>query len=201
MSYAFKSTHVQEAKRRLIEQLKGHLRTEGLIAANASRAQTVEDVAWQLFEGRWLAKAEGAQLDGIGELIGEPRNGKSDQAYMLYMRARILVNVSSGTGDQLLEVLAMVTGAENLSYHEYYPAAQVLTVHDRLDVDIAAVADILRQTRAAGVDTQIIYSPQEDVETFAFAPAGAVDETASATQGWADAEQTTGGRLAGVVRT
>lgn len=71
--------------RRLVEQFRGKPRIEALLKAIAAQVQHLEDVATDLRENRWLDSAEGAQLDGLGRILGLPRGAWDDEQY----RARL----------------------------------------------------------------------------------------------------------------
>ena len=79
---------------------------------------------------------------------------------------------------------------------ERHPAAFVVELLGELVEGVSIIAGMLDAARAAGVDAQMIYSLGPADEMFSFA-AAAIPE--AATNGWANAAQTTGGRLAGVI--
>ena len=61
-------------------QFKGQPNFTGLINAIASIIQDFENEAFRFFDELSLSTATGDQLDGLGEILGEPRNGRSDAA-------------------------------------------------------------------------------------------------------------------------
>ena len=89
--------HAQQAISRLLEQFKGMPKIESMLSVVASEIQAVEDSAFVFFTSRAIDNAVGAQLDGIGRIVSELRNGRVDDSYRLRLKARILANRSSGT--------------------------------------------------------------------------------------------------------
>lgn len=186
MTSTHKTTHAAEALARLIERLKGQPRIAAIIEAFSAQTQGQEDSGWQLKVSRWVSSAAGAQLDGIGEIVGEPRSGKGDDIYRTYLTARILVNLSSGTADELLALALLLTSTGSSTLHEYYPAALLIDIgYESLDLTDPLLA-ILAQAKVGGVRLQLQYSTTDDDEAFTFSSGD--EEEASITMGWADDE-------------
>jgi hypothetical protein len=81
---------------------------EKLLAVIISPAQDVEDALQQLRSERFVDTAVGEQLDIIGRIVGQLREGLDDDDYRRYIRARIAVNASSGTIENVLTVAFLV---------------------------------------------------------------------------------------------
>lgn len=107
MSHTSIKTHVADATGRLLEQYKNAPNVKALIEVLAQRAQAIEDAVNSVDSGRRLANAEGQQLDGIGELVGQPRNGLDDPTYRIFLYGAIAKNNSNGTLGTV-ESIAMV---------------------------------------------------------------------------------------------
>lgn len=122
---------------RLPTQFKGKERIEGMIAAFTDQLQEIEDVLSDLVEFRALDNAQGAQIDVIGKIVGEPRKGRNDDLYKLWVRARIAINTSRGTPEDLIKVFNIVTGSTRSHLHEYRPAE----VEIFGNVDFSALVD------------------------------------------------------------
>jgi len=168
MTLAYKTTHDTEALARLIEQFKELPNIAALINAYTEQTQDDEDVFWDLLLERALSTAIGAQLDGLGEIVGEERLGRSDDDYRLAITARIKRNVMSGTGDEILEILALLT--DNVfTLEEFFPAGLKIVIYDALSEDPEQIARNL--SKAAGVRASLEYSLYDDDETFTFADA------------------------------
>lgn len=95
-----------------------------VIASIESQAQIVNDQEYLLNTERFLNLAQGAQLDGIGQIVGLSRfPGQSDDDYREALQFQIFINESSGTPEQLINILKFLTKAQTVWYNELYPAA------------------------------------------------------------------------------
>lgn len=112
----------EDALDRLVTQFKDKVRVEGLIAAFTDQLQDAEDVVGDFLDFRHVDTAQGAQLDVIGKLVGEKRKGRNDDLYRLWLRARIAINTSRGTPQDLIKVFNIITGSTKSNIHEYWPA-------------------------------------------------------------------------------
>jgi hypothetical protein len=199
VSYSHKDNHVEEALANLLSQFKEQANIEALIEALAERWQGVEDVLDDVANSRMLETAVDAHLDGIGEIVGEDRQGRDDTAYRLAIRARIALNAGSGTAEDIYSIVALVLGETYvLRIDEYFPASFVLSVSGALPTaDAEEVAAILESARPAAVGGQLLYSEEADATTFTFSSDDT--EEASTDQGWADDAQADGGHMADVI--
>ena len=80
------------------------------------QVQEVEDAVYQILTDTVLETAEGAQLDGLGEIVGEERAGRDDATYRIAIRTRIAINLSEGTIENIMlnQVAPIGTGAFRL---------------------------------------------------------------------------------------
>lgn len=121
------TTHSADALARLLEQFKGKPKLEGILAAFAAQTQAHEDVGFDLYEDRWLAVAVGVQLDRMGALLNEPRNGLSDDDYRTVLLAKVAQNISNATPEDMIAVFTLLTQGRYVHYEEFFPAAFRLT--------------------------------------------------------------------------
>lgn len=158
MTLTQKTNHVAEALDNLLEQFKGKDIFARVITSYIEQVQDLEDAAFSTYFGRMLSNAVGAQLDGLGDVVGEERGGKDDDAYRIAIRARILVNISNGTPEDIIGILAATTGA-TIKIREYYPAAFIaeLTTPVETGFDAALIAVYLNEGKAAGVLAHLVY--------------------------------------------
>jgi hypothetical protein len=193
------TTHVKDAKALLIEQYRGKVHLEGLLSSFVSQIQVLEDVLFDLLLDRYLTSSSGEQLDLLGRIVGQPRDAKSDADYRLWLRARIRVNISSGTPEDLLAIFNIVAD-NDVELKEWYPAGLSMVVAGAFP-DAAVVASILSQARPAGVGASLEYTLADDEsepQTFAFAAGDTAEE--SEEEGWnEDTGETTGGKFADVI--
>jgi hypothetical protein len=152
----------------------------------------------QLITERSIDAGVGVQLDVIGRIVGEPRQGRSDEEYRPFLRARILVNRSSGLTEQIITIVSVVLGDDAaIELREEFPAAFTMVANNAIAVSPSAVISLLREAKAAAVRVLLEYTLVDDDETFTFASSAAPEP--SSTQGFGDAlDASIGGALAGV---
>lgn len=144
---------------------------ETLASIYAGQVQEIEDAAQQvLVDVVNLDDAVGAQLDVIGRLVGREREGLDDATYRRRLRTQILINKSSGTGPELIEITAQfLDPATVFEYREddQYPAAFEIEVTDELDSGLGAqLGLVLRSAKAGGVLGYAIF--HQSTPIFAF---------------------------------
>lgn len=164
------NNHVEQAKERLIQQYKGKTRIEGLIEAAVAGKQDLEDTATQLNTLRSVDTATGAQLDGIGEIVGvEREGGQSDADYRVRIKAQIGINLSQGQPERIISTFQVLKEAELVLLQQLQPAAigisSEATFVDQEEVD--EILEILESISPAGVRVDFIGIFDAD-EPFAF---------------------------------
>jgi len=154
--------HVAEALDHLIQKFKGKERVAALITSYVEQIQDLEDALWGVLLGRQIDNAVGEQLDGLGSIVGEDRNGKTDDQYRIAIRTRILINASSGTAEDAIGILKAATGSV-VKIREFFPAAFIAELTTPVDTgfDAALVAVYLREGKAAGVLAHLVYYPED----------------------------------------
>lgn len=100
--------HVEQGLALLISQYARKPRVRALIASFLEQVQDLEDAAWDVMTSRLIGSAINAQLDALGKLVGEARDGRDDDGYRVAITARITVNRSCGTGPEIVSILALV---------------------------------------------------------------------------------------------
>jgi hypothetical protein len=190
--------HVDQAVSRLHEQDKLKPNTEGVIDAIVGSHQRTEDAFWQLLTERGIDTGVGAQLDNIGRIVLQPRNGLSDADYRRYLRARIATNRSDTDVDTLITIARLVLGEATGTIHiEQQPPAAFLMRLDGIDVSASLatiLANVLRRAKAAGVRMVLETSEAPAQQTFHFAetstfltvadPGSSTTLTVTSTVGW-----------------
>ncbi len=170
-----KTTHESEALARLLEQFKDNPEMQAMIVSWVRQIQDFETVAFQVIQGRGIDSGVGDQLDGIGQIVGQERAGASDAIYRLRLKARVLLNRSSGTVPQILEIFELlVPDATGLELREYFPKSFRLEVEGAVDDATATeLENILQEARAGGTHAALITSSTAKINTFTFGGVGA----------------------------
>lgn len=204
MSFVFQPDHYEQARLLLIQLFQDKPKFLALLKTFTTEAQEIEQSLADLDTAFDPATAEGSQLDVLGEIIGEARAGKTDADYRIFLLARLLINRSSGTVPQILELFSLVGGAGTVAeISQYYPASFVLYLVPGPDYAFSAESyrKLLNEVTPAGVRSDLIYAEDpteggEDLFTLSSLPSTV---EISSTQGLANLAQTTGGKLAGVL--
>lgn len=145
------TTHEADGIARLLERFRGLPVFEALLRIALQRVQHIEDVLWSLYIGVWIDNAEGLQLDNLGDVVGEGREGRDDDTYRLWIRARIAINRANGKIDDTLKVARLILEPTAvLSYTPEYPAAYRVDVLDTA-ISAADIYELLNEVRPAGV--------------------------------------------------
>lgn len=143
---------------------------EKLVATLATPFQSLENALQQLLTERSIDTAVGAQLDVIGKLVGQARNGLDDDTYRRYCRARIATNRSNGTIENLITVTDLIVYDDDAYYEvdNQGIATVVLRIQNHAITENLAniVIKFLRDTISAGVRVIIEYFTSTPGTTF-----------------------------------
>lgn len=142
--------------------------------------QDLEYVFAQLLTARYVGTATGIYLDDVGALVGQPRNGVTDDdLYRRHVRARISANRSKGLTEDVITVARAVLGdvAYRVVVDNTGIAALVVRIADKaLPSAVATILiDMERDTVAAGVRILIEWSIVAPTDTFVIATATYLD--------------------------
>lgn len=152
MAYEENTDHEGDALARLTSQFQEKVNITALIHGLVGAIQTVEGQLNSLYSERWVDTAVGDQLDIIGFIVGELRAGRNDVDYRNAIIARIAINTSFGTPENMIAIFSLLTGSDNVQILEYYPGVVELFC----DVDfsaqnVAQFYDIMDIVAPAGV--------------------------------------------------
>lgn len=142
-----------------------------LLTALCGPVQDVENALAQLYAQRALDVAVGAQLDVLGKIVGQDRNGLSDDDYRRYIRARIAAHRSGGVPEDVLRVASLILNVATsgvLIVRDVEDATYILEVRDHA-VDAAtatALRDLTVAATSAGVRVVVVYSALALAQTF-----------------------------------
>lgn len=160
--------HVQAVRDRLAQYLRGQQNVVSFLSCFTASVADIQTAFDQLGSARSLADSEGAQLDVIGDIVGQPREGRTDALYRLAIQARIKLNKSSGTVEDLYTIIGLLLTTGSMELIDFPPAGFVLRVTgEAFDEDtFALVARVFHQARAAGVNGQLQAPFAADANTF-----------------------------------
>lgn len=140
------------------------------LAALVGPAQSLENALWQLLTERAIDTAIGVQLDVIGLIVKQPRDGLVDADYRRSLRVRIATNRSRGIVENLITVvnLYIADDAATIVVDQLGVAAVHVRIEDSsLSSTLAdALFKFLRDAASAGV--RIILETSGDAEAEMF---------------------------------
>jgi hypothetical protein len=159
--------HTPRGLARLATQFQGQPQLAALLSAFLDEVQAAEDALWTMVSGFVIGAATGVQLDTIGAILGMPRNGLDDPTYTLYLRAQMLILVSAGEVETLLQIFRLTSGGA-VTAQESTIAAVLVTIGQATTSSGATQAAILRRAAAAGVQVSLEWLNDTADNTFSF---------------------------------
>jgi Protein of unknown function (DUF2612) len=145
---------------------------EQLIEILSAPFQRLDEAAVQVRDGYDVDTAIGVQLDVLGKLVNQKRDGHLDDVYRRYIRARIAVNKSSGKHEELLNIARLVLGSTdgNVWIRTRGNAEMILEVHDLPcdDDTAAALVEMVGSAVSAGVRVCVVTSRRALSSMFRF---------------------------------
>lgn len=159
----------EEMLSRLPSQFRDKPRIAAILFALAEQLAGNEDDLWRVLEGGYIDNATGHDLDVLGQIVGQPRNGQLDDEYRRFIRARIKTNRSDGKIEQLLTIALLVLGGTaTVELREYYPSAIEVEI-DSVTVDPYILwKDFLHRAKGAAKTLQLIYSESANSASLLF---------------------------------
>lgn len=117
----------------LLSQLRGKDNFEAFISCFLSVLQAAEDDVFQIRYAQKLDDAYGDMLDKWGEMVGISRQGRADDEYRIQIKAKIAINISKGTIDEVASIFNLLTGATHTEVFERFPREVSLFSNADLD--------------------------------------------------------------------
>ena len=186
--------HEARAFARFFEQWKSKPNMEGVIRSLVGGYPEMETMFFDLMNKTLnIELAEGAQLDVIGEIVGQERLGFADDFYRILIRVRIGINVSEGEPARIISTAKTLTGASFIHYMNLRNGEVAIGTDGTIDV---VTKDFLlanlQRVLMGGVRLDYVATYEKD-NAFAFS---GVNATASAMGFGTIANVNTGGKLA-----
>jgi len=114
--------HMARARATLTAKVRALPTLVRILDAIGQQVQEVEDVLLDLQLVLDPEEATGAQLDRLGKLVGERRAGLTDEVYRRFVLAAARLIVAQGTVNEVVELLALLTDGDDVTYTSAYPA-------------------------------------------------------------------------------
>ncbi len=161
--------HEVAALERLLEQYKQSDNLKGILNSFNKQIQEIEDAMFGLFGKLDIMTISGDQLDRIGDIVGQTRLGTNDETYRLLIYARIGINNSTGTTEEIINIFTLITQSTIVDLKDLQPAAIQISGNGVVDSGFETfVKQSIQQALVAGVslDNMVIF---DDTESFMFA--------------------------------
>ena len=174
-----KLDYADEGLDRLLDQFKGSPDLLALATSYLEQVQTLEDAAWPLLAERGIDNMTGDRLDGLGEILGHSRGGRSDAVYRLALKGELAVLQSEGTAEEMIALAQLLIQMPTADYEviEYWPKGFYIRPVDHvLTQDPALIGTMLDRAISAATTMSFVYSFFADAVTFTLADEGAVSE-------------------------
>lgn len=122
--------HVEQALKRQVVQWKGLTNLDGEISIEAGRMQLLENILFELLDGRNLNTAVGIQLDLIGTTYGNfgLRENRTDETYRSFLKTLPAKLRQAGQHEVLVQALINLSGAIRIETEYFYPRAMALYI-------------------------------------------------------------------------
>lgn len=162
-------THLEEARALLLGEFQNKPKIEAFLDALVTQASDAEAAALQALAVRNgdLENTVGDGLDKWGKLVGADRLGRSDADYRIAIAVQDLVNRSSGRGDDILNIVALLVPLSSLRrFKDLPPASFRLTLSELPAATVAELLIALGKARLACVDGALVHTPSEGEEVF-----------------------------------
>lgn len=156
---------------KILYRFKSSKNINDLLQAFLMEVNIIGEAFNDLYNKRNLADAEGIQLDQIGKILKEPRQGRDDDEYRKYLYIRTFVNSVSGTIPEIEDVIDKTEDVSFIQVFNLYPASVYIYIKTKTIPDPSLV-DLITEVLPAGVSLGYIgyESEEEDSDLLAFIP-------------------------------
>ena len=154
--------HVDQALARLLEQYKSKPRIKSVISSICTPIQGIQTVTNELNTLRTINGSVGQQLDNLGTIVGIQRGELTDAQYRLWIKAKVLINISDGEPEIVIQAYTLLTEGSTTYLTEFFPGAIGLMSDGVIPSGLeSTVAHLIKQCLSAGVriDTLGYFSP------------------------------------------
>lgn len=155
--------HILEGISLLVSQYRNKPKLAVWIMVYLQRLQEVEDSIHAVVDAWSVDNAVGWRLDVIGDRVGQPRTGSSDDVYRLWIKARIRANRSGGRIGDLRGIADLLIPGyqyrtENQNVYFYPPSGSLTTE------TATAVQEILQKACSQGGRVWVLWTPTTNLQ-------------------------------------
>jgi hypothetical protein len=108
MTLTKRTDHVETGLGLFLAQFQDKTSLDAYMTTFLTQVQEIEDVLFQILDIlQNITGQEGEQLDLLGRLVGQPREGRDDDLYIKWIQARLIINRASGLADEMFSQLLL----------------------------------------------------------------------------------------------
>ena len=159
------TTIVTDGADLLITKYKNRTLFKAWLATYTQRLQEGEDLVQQLFTVLSIETSVGVWLDLLGRIVGQPRTSTDDDVYRIHVKARIRINISHGTENDIQELAFLLLAASDWRTFDVYPNEIRVNVNDSAGNE-GILAGLFKEALAAGKRLRYEYSTSSRVDVF-----------------------------------
>ena len=170
-----------------------------LVGIFSSELQLLEDSTQQVLLNTKINTAAGINLDRLGQILDEPRDGRGDEVYRTAIRNAVFEKAKHGGINDLISVMRIqIPDAITVTIDEYYPNTALIFVEV---VDPATItegpliAEAIRLAKQAAVEVDAVA-----IESEAYFLFSTTTLTTPASRGFSSLSDPTGGILGGLIK-
>jgi len=158
--------YLGDARRKLLEQFKNLPRVDGFLQAVMAEVQELEDAGFDVYVSRLIDNDPVGDLeDKLGALVGQPRNGFSDDQYRIFITARIAANRSDGKHETLISITSLLINQQVPILFRTYLKALEIEVYDVPVNPYIIWHDFLNIAKAAGDSLRFFFTVNPITDT------------------------------------
>lgn len=171
-----------------------------ILKAYLEQIQDIEDALQPFYDRLNINTQSGAQLDRIGEIVGQPRGAQDDDVYRQLLYIKIVRNQSEGTPEELIQIFDVITNPEFTIFTEEYPASfRLEAVNPDYLFDFPYIYEAIQKAKPAGVGINSLVESYEP--SFAFYDYSGSDATSGFSDVVPPGNPTTGGIFSSLMPT
>jgi hypothetical protein len=178
------TNHVELGLNMLLEQFRDSTNLRGVLEALFDQIQDLEDAVQPIIDARNIDDATADRLDCIGQLVQVPRDGRSDDAYRIRIRAELALLNSDGTTEDLIAVLQALLALatpDDILVNEYFPKTIYIRPQNLVvsAADAAIINTAMNRAKPAGTELHLVYTDtaSSDETLFRFSDVADTTET------------------------
>lgn len=160
----------------LLHQFNDSYLLNSLTESFILESNDLEDLSENLLLQRSVDTAIGVQLDQVGLLVGEVRNGRSDEDFRQAIKLRIAINTSRGTVEDIIQVINLLYG-EDTEIIITRTGKALLSIYIGIEQPTEDLIPLLQQTISAGVKISDIIYPSGRLPWIPTERGGSIQDT------------------------